>query len=254
MVLINKLLGNEEEKDNVQGEDMEEDQFDNIEIEDSAREKKQKNNFLKNKKLIIITAVVLIIFTAAVFIKQTLFKSSPHIIRPNRLIFKSKTLNPKPVNFLNKRGTFNIPVKKERKKAGKEPVKQSDHKRIQKISKKVMKPTVYVPPVPIENMKSMLKFNTEINKLKEQAQIAQLRQQIKTLTNSPVAGAGAVNSGNMNLSLVGISKNQAIVEFGKTDVTMSVGSSYDGYTCLMIKNTGIVLEKGAKAINLNFSM
>ena len=103
-------------------------------------------------------------------------------------------------------------------------------------------------------MKSVLKFNTEINKLKEQAQIAQLRQQIKTLANSSTI-AGGINPGNPNnVSLVGISKNQAIVKFGKTDVTMSVGSSYDGYTCLMIKNTGIVLEKGNKAINLNFSM
>ncbi len=111
-----------------------------------------------------------------------------------------------------------------------------------------------VPPISSESMKSVLKFNTEINKLKEQAQIAQLRQQIKTLTNSSSI-AGAINSGNPNnVSLVGISKNQAIVKFGKTDVTMSVGGSYDGYTCLMIKNTGIVLEKGNKAINLNFSM
>ncbi|MCL4497111.1 MAG: hypothetical protein M0016_02450 [Deltaproteobacteria bacterium] len=223
----------------------------------------------KSKKLIIIP-IILVMVALAFIIKGLFFK--PQTIKLSS--FQSKPIINKSGKFLisdlsETSGNNISPSGKNLSKNAVKPVlrnrnsepqrnKAARHKRINRASTNTQGAasnfTFKVPAISSESMKSVLKFNTEINKLKEQAQIAQLRQQIKTLANSSTI-AGGINPGNPNnVSLVGISKNQAIVKFGKTDVTMSVGSSYDGYTCLMIKNTGIVLEKGNKAINLNFSM
>ncbi len=233
--------------------------------EEPAARRKPKINF-KSKKLIAVP-IILIIAAVFIFIAKQFLKPAQEIIKPN-IVFPSKAQQEPLVNksskfsFLTDKSSKSINPLVKNLKVGANFVRTNKYpERQKKVSKVKTKPAkensqvvFKVPAISLESMKSELKFNTEINKLKEQAQIAQLRQQIKTLTNSSTI-AGGINQGNSNnVSLVGISKNQAIVKFGKTDVTMSVGSSYYGYTCLMIKNTSVVLEKGNKAINLNLSM
>ena len=233
--------------------------------EEPAARRKPKFNF-KSKKLIAVP-IILIIVAVFIFIAKQFLKPAPEIIKPN-IAFPAKAQQEPLINksskfsFLTDKSSKSINPPVKNLKVGANFVRTNKYsERQKKVSKVKTKPAkenpqiaFKVPPISLESMKSELKFNTEINKLKEQAQIAQLKQQIKTLTNSSTI-AGGINQGNSNnISLVGISKNKAMVKFGKTDVTMSVGSNYYGYTCLMIKNTGVVLEKGNKAINLNLSM
>ena len=255
-----------DEKDFKNNEENEEINMENK--EEPVARRKPKFNF-KSKKLIAVP-IILIISAVFIFIAKQFLKPAQEIIKPN-ITFPSKAQQEPLVNksskfsFLTDKSSKSINPPVKNLKLGANFVRTNKYserqKKVNKVRIKSAKENSQVvfkvPPISLESMKSELKFNTEINKLKEQAQIAQLKQQIKTLTNSStIAGiAGGINQGNSNnISLVGISKNKAMVKFGKTDVTMSVGSNYYGYTCLMIKNTGVVLEKGNKAINLNLSM
>jgi hypothetical protein len=113
-----------------------------------------------------------------------------------------------------------------------------------------------VPAIPLnikEHIKHMLKYNSEVNVLKEQVKIAQLESEIKNLSHSGNL-PGSANSGASSIKLIAIGRNTALVGFGKTNITMKVGTTYYGYKCLMITSDSVTLEKNSKVINLSLGM
>lgn len=112
------------------------------------------------------------------------------------------------------------------------------------------------PALPQGNIKDMLKFNAEINKLSEEAKIARLKRQIKNLRRVPPGSLDGIsgNANEPNMHLVAVTKNTAIIAFGKRNVLMRTGMKYAGYECLMINKNGVALEKNNIVINLSLSM
>lgn len=236
--------------------DKEEQKGDNESFEESQTFNKPK--FFKNKKIIIFAGVVITAILALFIIKQ-IFLPPP----PNNIIFPKKLLQTKPV--INKTSNFLSTVKELSQKTGKS-IKSTVPivKKTKRNKKNLIKPNVKtinkndiafkVPSISTESMKSMLKFNAEINTLTQKAKIAQLKQQIKTLNKQGFNSPGPGESQAQSVSLIAITKNTALIAFGKQNVSMTVGMKYGGYTCLMIKNNSVVLERNNRTINLSLSV
>ena len=242
--------------DDVQKEDMEtggnSDQENSVEensldIKDTAKNIKQKKKLnLDKKSVITVAGVILALILIAIAAKGLLFKQPKKISifgkMPGYVINKSSKFpslsKPMPKTHTIKKQIAPQAILPKKVKVAKKVKAQAPVKAVQM-------------PVISENMKRMLKFNNTINKLKEEAKIAQLNQQIKSLSRTGVTGAGGIAPA---ISLIGISKNLAILKFGKKDISMKVGSYYSGYRCLLINKSSVVLEKNNRTVHLNLSL
>ena len=220
-----------------------------LDIKDTAKNIKQKKKLNLNKKSVITVAgVILALILIAIAAKGLLFKQPKKISifgkMPGYVINKSSKFpslsKPMPKTHTIKKQIAPQAILPKKVKVAKKVKAQAPVKAVQM-------------PVISENMKRMLKFNNTINKLKEEAKIAQLNQQIKSLSRTGVTGAGG-SSINGTISLIGISKNLAILKFGKKDISMKVGSYYSGYRCLLINKSSVVLEKNNRTVHLNLSL
>jgi hypothetical protein len=197
---------------------------------------------MNNKKLIIIAAAVVVLAAAGLFtLKTFLFKPKKndalfHPVNPAASKPEMLAINNAPAIHTS------LSSRKKTLPAASAPVVKAVKERSNGI-----------PTVSPEKIKGMLKLNAEINKLNEEAKVAQLKQEIKNLNKIPGSFGGGAAAGS-DISLEAISKGAAIVNFGKKDVTMRVGMSYGGYKCLTIKENGVVLKKNNKIINLSLSI
>jgi hypothetical protein len=212
----------------------------------------------KNKKLIIIAASGFILVALFFIFKGIFFKKGPRIRQANFAFLKKKSL---------KQTSFPIPVKPAKTKPAKANnfktagafkvqksnlIKSQNTGNINKTVNKIPARVPALPPMPLKSIKQMMKFNTRINELGEKVKIARLEQEIKSLNQT---AAGGINNASLsNISLVAVTKNSAIIAFGKNDVSMTVGMKYAGYECLMISANGVALEKNNRVINLSLSM
>lgn len=217
---------------------------------ESSEEPKTFNKlkFFKNKKIIILAGIIIIAILGLFIIKQ-LFLQPP----PDNIIFSKKLLQTKPV--IDKTNNFSSTIKELSKKSPTVSKTKRNKKNlilsnVKKINKNVT--AFKVPSISAASMKSMLKFNAEVNQLKQEAQIAQLKQQIKSLNKQGFNSPGGAQA--QSVSLIAITKNTALIAFGKQNVSMTVGMKYGGYTCLMIKNNSVVLERNNRTINLSLSV
>jgi hypothetical protein len=262
---INKLKDLDEDESSL-GEEIKPAGTEEEENNNTVSSPKMRGKFkFKNKKLIIIIASGFILVALFFVLKGVFFKKGPRIRQANFSFLKKKSL---------KQTSFPIPVKPAKTKpklSGAKPAKAKNFKtagvfKVQKsnliksqntgsISKTVNKMPVRVPalpPMPLKSIKQMMKFNSRINELGEKVKIARLEQEIKSLNQT---GAGGINNTtSSNISLVAVTKNTAIIAFGKNDVSMTVGMKYAGYECLMINAKGVALEKNNRVINLSLSM
>ena len=203
------------------------------------KKKKQKKLWKLDKKSVITAAGILIaLILIVIAAKGLLFKQPKKISIFGKQLVKSPKFPP---------------LSKTRPQA----VPQTILPKKVKVAKKVKLKTQILPvkaaqaPVISKNMRRMLKFNNTINKLKEEAKIASLNQQIKSLSRTGIAGVGGIAPA---ISLIGISKNLALLRFGKKDISMKTGGYYDGYRCLLINKSSVVLEKNNRTIHLNLSL
>jgi hypothetical protein len=231
----------------------------------------KKGEHMNNKKLIIIISVVVVVVAAGLFaLKTFLFKPKKNngflhlnnaaVSRPiinNSPAFKSfakkTTLSKTAVPTVK---TFNKQSNSADNKAAAQSKAITANNNKAAGQNKALAISEMSAGAP-KKIKYMLKLNAEINKLNEEAKVAQLKQEIKNLNKIPggVGGVGGVNNAAASsISLVAISKGAAIVNFGKKNVAMRVGMSYGGYKCLLISSTGIALEKNNKVINLSLSI
>jgi len=225
--------------------------FDNKEIKPPKPAKKT----YFNKKMFLAAGALIVLLIAGFIIIKKVFAPKPamHFGRmlqtkpiidnaPPALLLTDKS-GPKPKTIV----PAGKPKDISKKDISKEPVN------VQKQIAKHNEPVLKVPALPIAHIKNMLKFNSEIGRLKEQVKIAQLESQIKTLKNTAVPGGAAAQNSN-SITLIALTKNTALISFGKAQVTMKVGMSYGGYRCLMIAPDSVTLERGGRTINLSLSM
>ncbi len=221
-----------------------------LDIKDTAKNIKQKKELNLNKKSVITAAgIIIALILIAVAAKGLLFK------KPKKISIFGKM----PGYVINKSSKFpslSKPMPKTHT-IKKQIAPQAILPKKVKVAKKVKLKTQILPvkaaqaPVISKNMRRMLKFNNTINKLKEEAKIASLNQQIKSLSRTGIAGVGGIAPA---ISLIGISKNLALLRFGKKDISMKTGGYYDGYRCLLINKSSVVLEKNNRTIHLNLSL
>ncbi len=230
---------------------------------DTVSSPKRQGKFkFKNKKLIIIAASGFILAALFFIFKGIFFKKGPRIRQANFAFLKKKTL---------KQTSFPIPVKPEKTKPAKAKnrpknfktagafkvqksnlIKSQNTGNVNKTVNKIPARVPALPPMSFKSIKQMMKFNSRINELGEKVKIARLEQEIKSLNQT--AAGGVNNTSLSNISLVAVTKNSAIIAFGKNDVSMTVGMKYAGYECLMISAKGVALEKNNRVINLSLSM
>ena len=215
-----------------------------LDIKDTAKNIKQKKELNLNKKSVITAAgIIIALILIVIAAKGLLFKQPKKISIFGKMGYVINKSSKFPSLSMTKPHTIKkqiappaiLPKKVAKKVKALAPVKAAQL------------------PVISENMRRMLKFNNTINKLKEEAKIAALNQQIKSLSRTGVTGAGG-SSINGTISLIGISKNLAILKFGKKDISMKVGSYYSGYRCLLINKSSVVLEKNNRTVHLNLSL
>ena len=228
-------------------------------MEEETKVPKRRSKF-KSKKLIIIAASG-VVLTALIFgLKGVFFKKEPDIrhtlfpIKQTKPIIDKSPLFPaisnKPVQ--TKPVPASDSITSEDLKTDNAAVKKTNSVKNNKIGNASKAPIVpALPPMSLKSIKQMMKFNTRINELGEKVKIARLEQEIKSLNHS---GGGINNTSLSNISLVAVTKNSAIIAFGKNDVSMTVGMKYAGYECLMINAKGVALEKNNRVINLSLSM
>ena len=242
---------------------------------DIYEEPRRKNQF-SGKKLVVIIVLAFVIGFLVFIFKDVFFKPMP-IIRhasfpPKQMNFKKSNLNlsmsssviPQKVkvNHIKKNvSVANIGNVGNVKHSTNNISGNSKVKNTSLVNKKAA--AVHrnhnfsvVPAIPLnikEHIKHMLRYNSEVNVLKEQVKIAQLESEIKNLSHSGNL-PGSANSGASSIKLIAIGKNTALVGFGKTNITMKVGTTYYGYKCLMIANNSVTLERNNKVINLSLGM
>ncbi|MHB8293022.1 MAG: hypothetical protein ACYDEG_11250 [bacterium] len=231
------------------------------ETSDNGRDlnKKRRMVFLKNNKIRIILVVSAVVIIIGIYLFKIENQSNKTIVFPkNKRILKPIIKTHSPVlNTINKSSIFVNKVSKKPIHINKRTTAvntkiASKTKVINKTKSALHVPSI--PSMPLKSIKEMLKFNTKINKLSEEEKIAQLKQQIKTLSGN--SGLGAISSGSIsnNIALIAMTKSTALISFGKSKVMMKVGMKYNGYECLMINSDTVVLEKNHKVININLGM
>jgi len=209
-----------------------------------------------NKKMFLAAGALIVLLIAGFIIIKKVFAPKPAIPRFGRMLQTKPIINNAPPALLLDKSSpkTTVPAGKpkdiSKKDISKEPV--NVQKQIAKQNTN-SEPVLKVPALPIAHIKNMLKFNSEIGRLKEQVKIAQLESQIKTLKNTAVPGGAAAQNSN-SITLIALTKNTALISFGKAQVTMKVGMSYGGYRCLMIAPDSVTLERGGSTINLSLSM
>jgi hypothetical protein len=240
------LPGNAEEQKSIGGDDIPE-------------EPRRRNRF-KSKKLIVIIALAFIAGALVFILKGIFFKQGPVIRHANffpkkqtKHIFNESPSFPavsgKPVQ--TKPGVV-TPEALKTVNTGLVKKKNSAKKSKGDAGGDKISTVPEVPLMPIKSIKKMMEFNSRVNELGERLKIARLEQEIKSLNN---AGSGVINNTSLsNISLVAVTKNTAIIAFGKRNVSMRVGMNYEGYKCLMISPKGVALEKNNKVVNLSLSM
>ncbi len=224
-------------------------------------------------KIIISYAVVGIIIIAAILALKNIF-----FRQPNNIDFSAKSVHMKPTAN-NKSKPFNALPGKSALPEIAGAVQSADNSAADKYDNSAANRLVLEPegikkskttgaiepyavtgmPAPSqENIKDMLKYNAEINRLSEEAKIAQLKQQIKNLYIRGGNGSGAYgayrNIAGTDISLVAATKNTAVIAFGKKNILMRAGMKYAGYECLAINQNGVALEKNDRVINLSLGM
>ena len=227
---------------------------------DTVLSPKRRSKF-KYKKLIIIAASGFILIALIFVLKAVFFKKGPRIrqalfpLKQTKPIIDKSSLFPaissKPVQ--TKPVPASDSIASEDLKTDNAAVKKTNLVKNNKIgnpSKALIVPAL--PPMSLKSIKQMMKFNSRINELREKVKIARLEQEIKSLNQT---GAGGINNASIsNISLLAVTKDSAIIAFGKNDVSMTVGMKYTGYECLMINSKGVALEKNNRVINLSLSM
>ena len=230
------------------------------ELNNTSEQPKRRRNKLNNKKLIAIIALAFIVVALVFILKGIFFKQGPVIRHANffpkkqtKHIFNGSPSFPavsgKPVQ--TKPGVV-TPEALKTVNTGLVKKKNSAKKSKGDAGGDKISTVPEVPPMPLKSIKKMMEFNSRVNELGERLKIARLEQEIKSLNN---AGSGVINNTSLsNISLVAVTKNTAIIAFGKRNVSMRVGMKYEGYECLMISPKGVALEKNNKVVNLSLSM
>ncbi|MHB1681029.1 MAG: hypothetical protein ACYCTB_11085 [bacterium] len=229
-------------------------------------EQKEQNISMKQKmtiKKIIMFAAIGIVIIAGIFIlKNILFKKPENSANFLQTKIQTKPIIRKSTSFLNITNPKPvIPVKIKTVKHTNQALLANNFDKNKNIvikkSKSSDKNKVFgvptIPLMPAKSIKEMLKFNNEVNSLGQKLKIARLEQEIKSLHQNSAGGLNTAST-ESNIFLIAITKNTAIIAFGKHNVSMKVGMKYGGYKCLMITSAGVALERNNRVINLSLSM